>query len=45
MNIFWYKCVDYIPPNIAPNMITLIGFILISSSTLLMLMTGDDMSS
>lgn len=45
MNIFWYKCIEFIPPTIAPNMITLIGFIFVFSSTFLMLMTGDEMSS
>ncbi len=27
MNIFWYKCVEFVPETIAPNLITLTGFL------------------
>lgn len=40
MNVFWYKLLDFLPPYLAPNMITLIGFIGVVLSTILLYFSG-----
>lgn len=44
MNVFWYKLIDYMPTNIAPNMITLTGFINILFTCFLFMLFGLDPS-
>lgn len=44
MNIFWYKLIDFMPTSIAPNLITLIGFIPILMTCLLFFFFGNDTS-